>query len=174
MRVLITFYGSKFLFSSNYWKQIIMTTIELMKPDRILNEPKRSTLFVVEFPQEFGIYPWVVQSVTKPRREGKRWENIDIRLIDIIGPSTSQRIMDMIQTCEQRQSFLQRLLGESLFYMSINILDPTGVEIERWNISVKEIVSVDFGELTYGSKDVQTIKLELKPGDCVLASQDFE
>lgn len=165
---------------------------EKFKAVPVVQEPKKNNWFVAEFPEEFRIESYLVQSAEKPRLHidkveipymntsyisGKHyWEDLTINLIDVIGSSTTQGVMNMINHCkQQRIKFLQEETeGKSdftkrlLFTFILKGLDPTGVEIERWEIDVQELIAVNFGEFDYASNEIQTIKIVLKPLNCML------
>lgn len=167
--------------------------MEKFKPVPMEQEPKRNNRFVVEFPTEFGIESFLVQSVTRPKLTisqveipymntsyniaGKHsWEDFTITLIDVIGPSTTQGVMNMIMHCKtQKLNFLkEELEGNSdfrnriLFTFSIKSLDPTGVEVEIWTVDVEELLAVDFGNCNYSDSSLQMITVKLKPHRCRL------
>lgn len=154
-------------------------------------EPKMNNRFVVEFQDEFEIEPYLIQTITRPslnidieniqnhyRYTGKyEWNNIEMTLIDTIGPSTSQGVMNLIIHCKkQNLTFIKDemegnvdLTKKILFTFKLKSLDPIGETIETWTIDVKELISVDFGKCDYGNKDMQTIKVVLKPESCTLS-----
>lgn len=142
------------------------------KPVPFEHEPKRNCRFATYFPTEFNIESYVIQTITKPKMKNGEWQDIELTFIDLVGPiSTSHRIMNMVNVCDTRksqQSFLEKFLCVPLFEMSIESLDPTGVKIEKWTIDIGKIMSVDFGDLDYGSSDIQKIKLVLRPTNCTL------
>lgn len=148
-------------------------------------DPKRAYGFVVEFPEELNIKPYTIQRITKPsvkftKKEinflnilkysslkGK-WNNIEITLFDLIYPSTSAALVNLVEFCDNKKG--------KKFTFKIKVLDPVmegsengvGEVIETWTIDVHSIVSVDFGKYDYGSKEIQKLKLILKPSDCRL------
>jgi hypothetical protein len=135
--------------------------------------PKIDNLFVVEFPEHFNMPPYFIQSATKPRLinrkwwRGNKWENIEIRTLDPIGPSMTSAVVEFIDYCELNKPGLFSKNRE-LFEFTIKALDPTGVEVEKWVIGVKNLISVDFGKFDYTSKELQVIKILLEPSYCIL------
>ena len=142
-------------------------------------QPKMDNRFIVEFPEQFNIEPWVFQSITKPRITLKEktfnffniwkystvkstWSNIEMTMLDPIGPSSSAAIKDLIEFCDVNQ-------GDTLFSFTIKALDPTGIEVETWTIDVESLVSVDFGSYDYSKDGIQKITMILKPSDCRLS-----
>lgn len=130
----------------------------------LMYEPKRNNRFIVEFPEEFGIQPFVIQSVTKPKLIIDKWQEITITMIDIIGPSTTTGVLNMVTHCQSKsKSFFKKT---NLFTFYITSLDPTGVEIETWSIDVKKLLSVDFGKIHYGDDGIQMVTIKLQPKAC--------
>ena len=117
--------------------------------------------FAVEFPEEFGIKLWSVTSSDKPRFSNGEWENIKVTFHDFIEPSTSQALFRVV-------NFLKTNKDVVKFEFKINSLDPTGVVVEQWVIRVKNVLTINFGELDYKNDSFQELTLILKPLDCVL------
>lgn len=131
-------------------------------------EPKRKNRFIVNFPHIFEIPSFSIQEISRPKLffdvDDYRWQNIEINLIDLIGPSTSNGLMNIISFCKELKTNNNK--NEILFSFIINDLDPTGVTVGTWIIDVKELILVDFGNYDYNSEDLQTCKLVLEPLNC--------
>ncbi len=140
---------------------------ELMFKVPVEVEPKRDSRFIVEFPTEFNIESWCIQGATKPLWVNGEWQNIEIELIDPIGPSMSVAIVSLMEFFKKNKPGLFSK-KKSLFSINIKSLDPTGVEVEKWTIGIEKLISVDFGSFHYGSDDIQKISIILKPSDCIL------
>lgn len=135
------------------------------------NEPKRNNRFVVEFPKEFDIESFVIQSITKPKWNNGKWDNIEIAMLDLIDPSTSHRVMKLIDLKNKiKTGFFSK--RKNLFSLYLKSLDPTGAEIEEWVIDVQDLIYVDFGNLNYGNDGIPSIKLVLKVSNCKLKGQE--
>ena len=124
-------------------------------------EPKLNYRFKVEFPQELEIPKYSVISIDKPKfvtgtndHTQGIWQPMEIIFVDLIGPSTSDA--------------LYKLKNGGLKSLSIISLDPTGVEIEEWKIDIDYIMSIDFGNLDYGSNKIQKITMIISPSNCTL------
>ena len=146
---------------------IILNTLSYFKHSFVINsqhEPKRKNRFIVEFPHCFRIESYVVQKISKPKinfiNNDFVWENIEMELIDIISPSTTAGLYNMIEHCKENSE------QETLFSFFLSDLDPTGTCVQNWIIDVKELVSVDFGERNYDNGSVQICKIILKPQRC--------
>jgi len=132
-------------------------------------EPKFENRFIVQFPEEFNIESWAVQFMNRPKFnfKKKKWENIKIKFIDPIAPSTSERLMELIKSYSAGLC-----LKKKKFEIKIETLDPTGVPIETWLISECKIIEVDFGNWEYHEiKNGDTIihpTMTIKPKSCEL------
>jgi len=148
-------------------------------------EPKRENRFFLEFPTELGIEEWKIQEVKRPSMTinsveipfinetnyvaGKyKWESIDIKLIDTIGPSTSTQVMEWVRL--HAESLTGRM-GYAAGYkknLIIKALDPTGVQVEKWFLEQCMITSVDFGNNSMDSDAVQMVSFTVQPWRAIL------
>lgn len=126
-------------------------------------EPKKNNRFLVEFPEEFDIKSWSIEKINKPKYTDDKWENIRVDFIDPIGPSTSQRLFEIV-------NFLKKNNGgdKNLFEVNIKSLDQKGVVVEEWVIYVEKVIAINFGDLEYSSYEIQKPFLILKPLYCIL------
>ncbi len=133
-------------------------------------EPKRKNRFKVDFPNYFEIESFVVQKISKPKlnfiNNDYVWENIEIELIDLIAPSTSRGIMNLIEHCQLVHKNKEDSEQKILFNFLITDLDPVGEEVQVWIIDVKELVSVEFGTNNYKEEGIQMCKILIKPQRC--------
>jgi predicted nucleic-acid-binding Zn-ribbon protein len=124
-------------------------------------EPKRVNRFLVTFPEEFGLQQWVNYSASRPSMYFKtkkflgftyykkiKWEPIEFNFRDPIGPSTSQALYDLITDDNLKP-----------FNFKIELLDPTGGVVERWNIMNTTIKSIDFGHLSMDDDEMANCKM---------------
>lgn len=149
--------------------------ISAFRPIPVEFEPKRNNRFLVEFPVEFEIESFLVQKINRPKivfiqniKEligSYQWEDFNIEFIDVVGSSTTNGIINMIQFCQENKGINP---NKPLFNFSIKSLDPVGVEVEDWIIEVQDLLKVDFGECDYGNDGLQKIKVTLRPFDCIL------
>jgi len=147
-------------------------------------EPKRENRFFLEFPNEIGIEEWKIQEVKRPSMTinsveipfinetnyvaGKyKWESIDIKLIDVIGPSTSTQVMEWVRL--HAESLTGRM-GYAAGYkknIELEMLDPTGVVVEKWILEGTFITDLNFNELDYSRDDLATITCSLRMDRCI-------
>lgn len=121
-------------------------------------EPKMQNRFRMMFPKEFGIEPWMVQRSNLPIYNPwnrRKWEDIKVDFVDPIEPSCTEKLMKVASK------------GRKKFNISIEILDPTGVPVETWELKNCKVLKIDMGELNYNG-DLHQPVLHFRPGTCVL------
>lgn len=133
-------------------------------------EPKRKNRWLVHFPDHFKIEPWCVFKTQRPSmkivekkflgiRTGTsvEWEKISFELNDPIGPSVSERLYELMDS----------ELTENFDYV-LEMLDPTGVVVEKWNIQDCEIEEISLGSLDYADDGIAKCFMLVKPGKVTL------
>jgi hypothetical protein len=147
-------------------------------------EPKRQNRFIVRFPSSLGINEWFVSSAARPKAKIKsteipflntstyvagrfEWEEIRVTFRDPIGPSASQALMEWFRL--HAESVTGRM-GYAAGYkknIELEMLDPTGVVIEKWILEGTFITGLDFGELDYSRDDIANIVCNLRMDRCI-------
>jgi len=158
---------------------------DMFRPVPIEQEPKRKNRFVLEFPTELGIESYLVQTSGKPSLEiaateipymntstwvsGRyKWGTLDVEFIDVIGPSTTQKIMEWIRL--HAESATGRM-GYAIGYkknLVLKALDPTGVEVEKWTLIGCLITSASFDDYDYSAEEIAKVKITIQPDRCLL------
>ncbi len=148
-------------------------------------EPKRKNRFILRFPSELGINEWFVESTSRPKITigstaipflntekyvaGKyTWGTISVTFRDPIGHSAAQALMEWVRL--HAESVTGRM-GYAAGYkktIELDMLDPTGVVIEKWQLVDTFLTDVDFGSLGYGEDGLANITVTLRPDYCVL------
>ena len=125
----------------------------------IMYEPKRNNRFILRFGNEDSIESWMVRSVTRPSGNYTNgqfsWADLEITLLDSIGPSTSQNLMETLRTNHEQMEF------------NLEMLDPTGVVVESWQI-LGFISQFDFGMLSYSDPGLTQITIKITVNECTL------
>ena len=129
----------------------ILKTID--SPEDI--EIKLSTRYVVKLPKELEIESYFVNEVELPKLVNKEWQNMNIKFINTIPDSIAQKLLKLIDQ-------------NTLFSYTITMHDPVGIIVEKWLITVKKIVGIDFGNLSYNKSDLIISTLTIKPESCVM------
>lgn len=121
-------------------------------------EPKKTNRWIVKFPSKFNIREYIIQRINKPKFIDGEWSNFNITIINIVSGSPEPGVYKMINT---------QPIDGSLFKFTIQDLDPTGEVVGEWEVNVSEVISVDFGDLSFESDEIQKIELVLKAKNCV-------
>jgi len=160
---------------------------DMFRPVPIEQEPKRKNRFVLEFPTELGIDSFVVQTSGKPKLNinsveipymngsnfvaGRSvWQAFDVTFIDVIGPSTTQKIMEWVRLHYETTT---GRMGYAIGYkknLVLKALDPPGSEIEKWTLIGSMITNVDFGGYDYGDDALADITITIQMDKCILAN----
>ena len=137
-------------------------------------EPLRENRFILRFPSSLGINEWYVTSSKRPSPKinkvpvhflntnvnvaGKfEWEDITIKFKDPIGPSASQALMEWFRLHAESVS---GRMGYAVSYkknVDLEMLDPTGVAVQKWVMEGCFLTGLDFGELNYESDNLASI-----------------
>lgn len=160
---------------------------EMLRPIPVDLEPKRKNRFVLEFPADLDFAEWMVQTASRPAMNinvteidymntktyvaGKvEFETMDITFIDVIGPSTSQKIMTWI-----RQTFDSATgrMGYATNYkknLTLKLLDPAGEEVEKWVIYGAFVINANFNDLDHSSDELTDVTITLRYDRAVLVN----
>jgi hypothetical protein len=148
-------------------------------------EPKRKNRFIITFPSSLGINSWYVESASRPSIKigsteiqflntstfvaGRfNWDEIPVTFRDPIGPSAAQALMEWVRL--HAESVTGRM-GYAAGYkkdIDLEMLDPTGVAVEKWILQGTFLTSVDFDSLGYSEDGLITVKATLRPDRCIL------
>src|ERR1035437_5766353 len=159
--------------------------VVMFRPSPIEQEPKRKNRFYLEFPSELGIESYLVQTSGKPKMTinsteiqfmntstfvaGRyKFETIDIEFIDVIGPSTTQKVMEWVRLHAEAAT---GKMGYAVGYkknLVLKALDPVGVDVEKWTLIGCQITSYDTDSYDYGSDDIIKVKITIQPDRCLL------
>jgi hypothetical protein len=148
-------------------------------------EPKRQNRFILRFPSSLGINEWFVESTARPHITigateipflntsvwvaGRfNWQTINVTFRDPIGPSAAQALMEWVRL--HAESVTGRM-GYAAGYkkdIDLEMLDPTGVVVEKWIMEGTWLQDVNFDSLAYNSDAIASITAILRPDRCIL------
>jgi len=148
-------------------------------------EPKRQNRFILRFPSSLGINEWFVESTSRPHITiaateipflntstfvaGRfNWQTINVTFRDPIGPSAAQALMEWVRL--HAESVTGRM-GYAAGYkkdIDLEMLDPTGVVVEKWILYGTFLTDVNFNALAYNTDALATITSTLRMDRCVL------
>lgn len=147
-------------------------------------EPKRQNRFILRFPSSMGINEWYVASTARPAAKitsvaipflntstyvaGRfEWQEMRVTFRDPIGPSASQALMEWFRL--HAESVTGRM-GYAAGYkkdIELDMLDPTGVVVEKWSIVGAFLTDLNFNDLDYSRDDLATITCSLRMDRCI-------
>lgn len=148
-------------------------------------EPKRQNRFILRFPSNLGINEWFVESTSRPHIQivateipflntstfvaGRfNWQTLNVTFRDPIGPSASQALMEWVRL--HAESVTGRM-GYAAGYkkdVDLEMLDPTGVVVEKWILFGTFLTDVNFNSLSYSQDALATITATMRMDRCVL------
>jgi hypothetical protein len=148
-------------------------------------EPKRQNRFIMRFPSTLGINEWFVESTARPKLTvgateiqflntstwvaGRfNWGEISVKFRDPIGPSASQALMEWVRLCAESVTGRMGYAAGYKKNIDLELLDPTGVVVEKWILEGAWLSSVDFGSLGYSTDGIAEINATLRPDRCIL------
>ena len=110
-------------------------------------EPKRKNRFIFRFPSDLGIQEWTVESGKRPAINQTAteiqflntstwvlgrytWQEMQVVFRDVIGPSSSQAIMEWVRLGTETLSGRQGYAAGYKRDVELEMLDPTGAVVQ--------------------------------------------
>ena len=127
-------------------------------------EPKKKNRWVLMLGDGKEIKPWVLYKASRPRfkKINSFWkgtyyeiQEMEFVLNDPIEPSVSKYLYSLIK-------------GKKKLDMTLEMLDPTGVVVEKWTILDCDVIEVDFGGLDYSDDGLVICRIKVKPNSAEL------
>ena len=148
-------------------------------------EPKRQNRFIVRFPSTLGINEWFVETAARPHITinpieiqflntstyvaGRfTWGTISVKFRDPIGPSASQALMEWVRLCAESVTGRMGYAAGYKKNVDLEMLDPTGVVIEKWIMEGTWMKDVNFNSLGYSDDKIATVTAQLRMDRCIL------
>lgn len=145
----------------------------------LVYEPLRKNRFIFAFPSDTGIQSWWVSTSSLPSINQNAtelqflntstwvlgrytWEDLTITFRQFIGPSTAQALMEWIRLETESATGRQGYAAGYKRNISISMLDPTGVGVQKWVLINAFPTTANFGDLGYDGDDVATAEITLK------------
>ena len=127
-------------------------------------EPKMKDRWVIKIDNRTStnnsrVQEWVIKESSRPKFKRTKWWNfwnkfevdtISIIMNDPICPSTAQNIYNF-------------MVNDTILDYNLEMLDPTGVVVEIWEVRGCKILEADFGGINFKDGDMVTCTLLLKP-----------
>ena len=132
-----------------------------------------------------GINEWFVESAARPKLTinpteiqflntstyvaGRfTWGTISVKFRDPIGPSASQALMEWVRLCAESVTGRMGYAAGYKKNVDLEMLDPTGVVVEKWILEGVFISDIDFDSLGYSDDNIAGISATLRPDRCIL------
>jgi hypothetical protein len=142
-------------------------------------EPKKQNRFILRFPSPLGIQEWYVKSASRPKYTSEeteiqflntstfvvgrfKWETISVTFRDPIGPSATQALMEWVRLHSESVTGRQGYAAGYKKDIELEMLDPSGVVIEKWILQGTMLNDVDFGSLDYSTSEIAEITATLR------------
>ena len=148
-------------------------------------EPKRQNRFILRFPTTLGINEWFVESTARPNITvnpveipflntstyvaGRfTWATIPVKFRDPIGPSASQALMEWVRLCAESVTGRMGYAAGYKKNVDLEMLDPTGVVVEKWILEGTWLTGYDGGSLSYSTDGIAKITANMRMDRCIL------
>lgn len=148
-------------------------------------EPLKNNRWIMRFPSDLGINEWTLVSASRPHitQNSKEiqflntstyvlgrytWASINVTLRDPIGPSASQAVMEWVRLHSESITGRQGYAAGYKRDLELEMLDPTGVVVQKWILKNCFITDANFGNLSYSDDEIAQITLTIQPDYCVL------
>jgi|TARA_B100001094_G_C18082861_1_gene746154 hypothetical protein len=139
-------------------------------------EPLRKNRFIFRFPDELGIQEWWVSTGSRPKYTSSEveipflntstfvagrftWDSITVEFRDPIGPSATQALMEWVRLHSESVTGRQGYAAGYKKDVELEMLDPTGVVVQKWILQGTQINDADFGSLGYSDNELATISV---------------
>jgi hypothetical protein len=97
-----------------------------------------------------------------------KWDEIGVKFRDPIGPSAAQALMEWVRLCAESVTVRMGYAAGYKKDIDLEMLDPTGVVVEKWILQGTFLSSVDFGALGYSTDNLADISANLRMDRCIL------
>jgi hypothetical protein len=148
-------------------------------------EPKRQNRFIMRFPSSLGINEWFVETAARPHISinsteiqflntstyvaGRfTWSPITVKFRDPIGPSASQALMEWVRLCAESVTGRMGYAAGYKKNIDLEMLDPTGVVVEKWILEGSWLMDVNFDSLGYSADQLASITAQIRMDRCIL------
>ena len=148
-------------------------------------EPKRENRWILRFPSSLGINEWYVETTSRPKLTitptkidflntstyvaGRfEWGELPVTFRDPIGPSATQAVMEWIRLCAESVTGRMGYAAGYKKNVDLEMLDPTGVVIEKWILEGTFLLGYDGGALSYSTDGVAKISASMRMDRCIL------
>lgn len=149
------------------------------------SQPLLKNNFIVTFPTSYDIPSWLVQTASLPKikideievpffntsqfMHGRYlWEPIDVTFIAPIGPSTNQKLMEVLRLAAENYTSRMGYVVSYKFDLALEYTDPVGGVVSKWMLYDCQIGNFEFDEFDYGAGEILKPKVTIRPDYCEL------
>jgi hypothetical protein len=91
-----------------------------------------------------------------------------VKFRDPIGPSASQALMEWVRLCAESVTGRMGYAAGYKKNVDLEMLDPTGVVVEKWILEGTWLQDVNFDTLAYNADALASITAQLRMDRCIL------
>jgi hypothetical protein len=152
----------------------------------LIYEPLKKNRWILRFPSDLGIQEWTLQSASRPSINQNEteipflntstwvvgrytWDAIQVVLRDMIGPSTSQAVQEWVRLHSESITGRQGFAAGYKRDIELEMLDPTGVVVQKWILKNCMATTVSYGDLSYDNDALADITLSIRMDYAILA-----
>jgi hypothetical protein len=156
-----------------------MATGDLIPNTPIQHEPLQKHRWVMRFPTKLGIQEWQMVSAARPVYNVSEseihfinqtqyvaskytFDPLSIKLIDYEGPSTFQALIEWHRLCAEAVTGRMGYAAGYMVDLEIEMLDPTGVAVQKFIYQDCWITKLDGGNLDYSSGELAEIDVTIR------------
>ena len=149
-------------------------------------EPLRKNRWLFRFPADLGVQEWFLSSAARPSINQNEteiqflntstwvvgrytWDAIEITLRDPIGPSASQAMMEWVRLHSESVTGRQGYAAGYKRDIELEMLDQTGVVVQKWILKNTMLTTVNFGDLSYEDDSIASITASMRFDYAILA-----
>jgi len=146
---------------------------------------QKDKIGLLRFPSALGINEWFVESASRPHVTitpvaipflntetyvaGRFvWSTINVKFRDPIGPSASQALMEWVRLCAESVTGRMGYAAGYKKNIDLEMLDPTGVVVEKWILEGSWLSDVNFDSLAYSTDALASITTTIRMDRCIL------
>ena len=115
-------------------------------------EPKKNNRWKLIFPKKFNLPEWVVKATERPSYPFNNCK-FKVILYDPITPSTTNTLIKLVDGNDGIK--LKR------FKLKLQMLDPTGVVVEKWKLLDCVLNSIEWNPLDYSDDGISLVTLTI-------------
>ena len=148
-------------------------------------EPKRNNRFILSFESSLGLNEWFVESSGRPSIDinpveipflntstfvsGRfKWNPLTVKFRDPIGPSATQAIMEWVRLHSESVTGRMGYAAGYKKLVNLEMLDPTGVVVEKWQLEGTLITKVAWSGVGYSDDKLADFDVTFQMDRCIL------